>query len=73
AFAAFVLAVVKAASVTALLALYHGLVADLREEGHDPAEYLADGDDPAALGAVSMIQERIHALGHRLAKVDITT
>ena len=73
AFAAFVLAVVKAATVTALLALYHGLVADLREEGHDPAEFLADGNDPAALGAVSMIQERIHALGHRLAKVDITT
>jgi phage recombination protein Bet len=73
AFAAFVLAVVKAATVTALLALYHGLVADLREEGHDPAEYLADGaDDPAALGAASLVGARVFALGHRLAKVDLT-
>ena len=73
AFAAFVLRVSSLPTVSALLAGYHGLVADLREEGHDPAEYLADGaDDPAALGAASLVGQRVFTLGHRLAKVDLT-
>jgi hypothetical protein len=73
AFAAFVLRVTSLPSVTALLTAYHTLIADLREEGHDPAEYLADGaDDPAALGAASLVGQRVWSLGHRLAKVDLT-
>ena len=73
AFAAFVLRVSSLPTVSALLAGYHALVADLREEGHDPAEYLADGaDDPAALGAASLVGQRVHALGHRLALIDLT-
>jgi len=73
AFAAFVLRVTSLPSVTALLTAYHALIADLREEGHDPAEYLADGaDDPAALGAASLVGQRVWSLGHRLAKVDLT-
>ena len=70
AFAAYCDTVAKATTATRVVELYAGLVADLREEGHDPAAWLDDGPDGegAETRALAVLMPG-YALGRTDAKV----